>query len=69
MNNTPEFAAILKQVAQEMSLEVFNPDDPERIYAEFPQTRSWEELEALHKQAGERIRELQAQSKEQTSEQ
>ena len=62
MNQTPEFAAILKQVAQEMNLEVFNPDDPERIYAEFPQTDSWEDLDLYHQWAGARLRYLCAKA-------
>lgn len=56
MSKTPAFASILKQVAQEMNLEVVNPDDPARIYAEFPKTASWEELVDLHTRAGERRR-------------
>lgn len=54
------FAAILKQVAQELDLDIVYPDDPRRIYLTFPERNPG--TKELQEKISQRIEELEEQA-------
>lgn len=55
-----KFATILKQVAQELDLEIVYPNDPRRIYLTFPSRNPG--TRELQDKVSKRIEELEQQS-------